>query len=101
MWGDKHGEFHFAASPGISLQKLHMKFFFESNFQKFKYWNVNIVRNGCYNIFTIAQDTIYFYVKFIINLVISFIIYLILVNVLFFKYYTCLVDTKFCKLVRS
>jgi hypothetical protein len=32
---------------------------------------------------TVAIDTIHFYVTFIINLVFSFIIYLILVNILF------------------
>jgi hypothetical protein len=47
--------------------------------------------------FTVAQDTIHFYVIFIINLVFLFIIYLILVNVFFFKCHTCLVDMKFCK----
>jgi hypothetical protein len=37
-WGDKYGEFHFAVSLGISFQKLHMKFIFESNFYNFEYW---------------------------------------------------------------
>jgi hypothetical protein len=36
---------------------------------------------GCYNIFTVAIDTIHFYVSFISNLVFFFIIYLILVNI--------------------
>jgi hypothetical protein len=58
---------------------------------------VNYVWIDCYNIFIVAQDTIHFYVTFIINLVISFIIYYILVNVFLFKYYTCLVNMKFCK----
>jgi hypothetical protein len=38
MWGDKYGEFYFAGSLGISLQKLHMKFAFEPNFYNFEYW---------------------------------------------------------------
>jgi hypothetical protein len=38
MWGDKHGEFHFAGSSGISLQKLYMQFVFEPNFYDFEYW---------------------------------------------------------------
>jgi hypothetical protein len=33
---DKYGEFHFAGSLGISLQKLHMKFVFEPNFHNFE-----------------------------------------------------------------
>jgi hypothetical protein len=32
MWGDKYGEFHFVGNLGISSQKLHMKFIFESIF---------------------------------------------------------------------
>jgi hypothetical protein len=58
---------------------------------------VNYVWIGCYNIFTVVQDTIHFYVTFIVNLVFSFIIYFILANVFLFKYHTCLVDIKFCK----
>jgi hypothetical protein len=38
MWGDKYGEFHFAGSLGIALQKLNMKFVFEPNFYNFEYW---------------------------------------------------------------
>jgi hypothetical protein len=38
VWGDKYGEFHFAGSSGIFLQKLHMKFVFEPNFYNFEYW---------------------------------------------------------------
>jgi hypothetical protein len=45
--------------------------------------NINEVSIGSHNIVTIAIDTIHFYVTFIINLVFSFIIYLILVNILF------------------
>jgi hypothetical protein len=58
---------------------------------------VNYVWIGCYSIFTMVQDTIHFYVPFIINLVFSFIIYHILVNVFIFKYHTCLLNMKFCK----
>jgi hypothetical protein len=84
MWGNNYGEFHFANNSGISLQKLHMKFVFESNFYNFEYWKSELGldwldRLECYNIFTFAIDTIHFYVTFIIDLIFSFIKYLILV----------------------
>jgi hypothetical protein len=84
MWGDKYGEFHFAGSSGISLQKLHMKFIFKSNLYIFEHWKSGLGLNWLLPpFFAVAIDTIHFYVTFIINLVFSFIIYLILVSTFF------------------
>jgi hypothetical protein len=58
-----------------------MKFVFEPNFYNFVYWKSELGLNWLLQHFIVAIDTIHFYVTFIINLVFSFIIYLILVNI--------------------
>ena len=42
MWSVKYGEFYFVGNLGISLQKLHMKFIFESNFYNFEHWKIEL-----------------------------------------------------------
>ena len=88
---------NFAGILGISLQKLNTNFVFKSNFYNFKYWKSELGIKWllqhfyCCNWHNSLLCHIYY--KFSI----SFIIYLILVNIFFWKYYTCPMDMKFFK----
>ena len=84
MWGDKYGALYFVDNSSIFLQKLFMKFVFEPNFYYFEYWKIELGLDWLLQHFHVVIDTFHFYVTFIINLVFSFIIYLVLV-IIFLK----------------
>jgi hypothetical protein len=95
MWGDKYGEFHFADSSGISLQKTHVKFVYEPIFHNFESWRSeldwllqNFHRCDWYN--SLLCHTYYQFSFFFHHIPHSS-------WYLFWKCYTCPVDMKFCK----